>query len=608
MPENDLEDVAVVVVHHKRHDEIADVVRGILAQGISPVNVLLVDNSEVLHREDELRAAVSPVRVLFTKNQGYGAAANAGRSYLRENDVPFDKLVVATHEVVLSPNALRALSRALDGNPAAGAAGPTLSTSAPDGRAVTWSTGGDLRRVARLPFHHVDSVEPGAVTRRTWLDGAMVMYRAAAIPPGMFDESFVMYMEELDLHLRMGQAGWILVHVADAKAWQSSDGVPPYYFARNLRLLAKKHFNGLTTVVTTAYGVARRAASTVKKRRARGLRELARGVTEKLPEWRATASVVNPLSAALSHYVSELGDIADLNGSRLRLFAFPEPSASGEGRVKWLLRYVVTLRRAMRVTRARNVIVTWPVIGYLDIVVAGLLGRGASIVFHDPTPLVRARGYSAMSRELASRFGGRVRLVTHGTSALAEVQAAVRAPAVLVPHPIRASRSISARSTPVRRPLRVSVLGQYKPDRDTDLLVWLAEQLGPGIELHIIGRGWPDINGWTVDSRFVSESEFEQAIRDATVILVPYRRFYQSGVAIRALENNVPVVGPQDSVLADMFGVDSPMLATGTRESWLEAITYAMQADAMQIDALRSTYTEKSRRGWEPLLAGSKGA
>jgi hypothetical protein len=150
--------------------------------------------------------------------------------------------------------------------------------------------------------------------------------------------------------------------------------------------------------------------------------------------------------------------------------------------------------------------------------------------------------------------------MTHSERAQLEVSEAVpAATTIVVPHPIRAAR----RTVPTDKEDRsiVTVLGQYKADRDIPLLEWLATVLPPQARLQIVGRGWPTVNGWQVDARFIPEEEFDATIQQSSVVLIPYRRFYQSGVAIRALEQDVPVVGPRASVLSEIFGAESSLLA-----------------------------------------------
>ena len=103
------------------------------------------------------------------------------------------------------------------------------------------------------------------------------------------------------------------------------------------------------------------------------------------------------------------------------------------------------------------------------------------------------------------------------------------------------------------------------------------------VDLEVVGRGWPDLPGWNVDSRFVSELELDELVKSSDAIVIPYVRFFQSGIAIRALESNTPVVGRAATSLADLYGQESRLLLredpqTGLVDdrAWADAVRYAV--------------------------------
>jgi glycosyltransferase involved in cell wall biosynthesis len=133
-----------------------------------------------------------------------------------------------------------------------------------------------------------------------------------------------------------------------------------------------------------------------------------------------------------------------------------------------------------------------------------------------------------------------------------------------------------------------------------ELLVVLAPLLRDrGFRLLVVGRGWPDIAGWEVDNRFLPETELDQRIRDSAAVLIPYSHFYQSGIAVRALELGVPVVGPRHPFLSDLFGDQWPGLISvgqGTT-AWADGI--AMVTGSSAGLAARSTaFRDRCEREW----------
>jgi hypothetical protein len=306
--------------------------------------------------------------------------------------------------------------------------------------------------------------------------------------------------------------------------------------------------------------------------------------------------VVNPLGGALHHYSGTLLQTlaaAGLDATAITVF---EPSVSGGSRVKWLLRYAAALLRARNLRRRDGqILVTWPVLGHLDrVLIRVLSGRQrVMVVMHDPRPLVAAVGYSSILVRLSQVLAPGTKLVVHSKLAEDDLRSQ-HLTSTLLPHPIVPSQKTR---TNTEQPV-VRVLGQWKPDRDTTLLADLVDHL-PGVGLEVIGRGWPAIEGWKVRDEFVTEEELDDLVISSAAVLIPYQRYYQSGIAARALESAVPVVGRKKE-LAAMTGDDYPFLvdAPFTRESWRSAVEAALISDDGRLETVRSSVASRALRAW----------
>lgn len=282
--------------------------------------------------------------------------------------------------------------------------------------------------------------------------------------------------------------------------------------------------------------------------------------------------LVNPLGSALNHYTETLCSTLVAAGAEVSVRSIDEPSISGRSRASW----VADAYRAVRAETsagASEVIVVWPVLGWLDVLVMRALVRRArsSIVMHDPKPLVRQIGYDPASRRLARALLGQVRVIVHSGAALQVLsdQGVPRESTDVLPHPVAEPvTELAPGGSEV-----VRVLGQFKADRDLAALARIAT-VERGCSYEIVGRGWPDVPGWDVRDEFVSEEEFASLLATSSVVLIPYRRFFQSGVALRALESGTPIVGPHDSHLADLLGARSPWLVAG--DDWGSAVDRAL--------------------------------
>ncbi|MBA8989522.1 hypothetical protein FHW23_000754 [Curtobacterium pusillum] len=310
--------------------------------------------------------------------------------------------------------------------------------------------------------------------------------------------------------------------------------------------------------------------------------------------------IVNTLGGALRHYTRGLVAALGHAGGRVSVTHVDEPSVHGGSGVGWVRRYLTALwsaRRTARLSGAR-VVVTWPVLGHLDrLIMRVVLGRRieSALVMHDPRPLVHARGYGKRSRRIGA-LGQRVRVVVHSeTAATALRDDCPDLVPELLPHPVVPRRSRVERVA-VGRPV-VRVLGQFKPDRDLGLLADIGKQLGGTCRLEIIGRRWPAVAGWDVTDEFVSEDRLDELMATADAVLVPYKRFFQSGIAIRSLELGTPAVGPAGSSIADLYP-DERYLATDSASSWCDAVTAAAAADPDETRALAARADRACRAAW----------
>jgi GT2 family glycosyltransferase len=139
--------------------------------------------------------------------------------------------------------------------------------------------------------------------------GAALYRRAAVAQVGAFDESYGMYLEDVDLALRLRLAGWTCRYepVVARHAGAGSGAPVGYYVARNTLLLAVRWFP-----LRWAPYVAYRQASWLVDAARRGphaLREHLRGLKDALPRvpglWRARGGVGGTQRAAMERAVPE---------------------------------------------------------------------------------------------------------------------------------------------------------------------------------------------------------------------------------------------------------------------------------------------------------------
>ena len=293
--------------------------------------------------------------------------------------------------------------------------------------------------------------------------------------------------------------------------------------------------------------------------------------------------VANPLPAALRRYSDALADNIRAAGVEVVDLNLRSMEIGTAGRRERLRSLVLSLADRLRVVgRSPGVIIcVWPGFGLLEPAMWALAStrHQVAIVYHDPVPIRKQFGYSWVSRiafRICVRFFKKIRILAHSELAQVDIQREFGVESTFVPHPFRMSRSET--SVTAERPV-VTVLGQFKPERTLEPPNQIASgNAGKDFELRIVGRGWPSVEGWSVEDRFVSEEEFSVCISESACVVIPYERFYQSGVAARCLEHRTPVLAPRHENIAWLFGPAWPGLV-GDDDDWSAKLTEVVRLD-----------------------------
>ena len=216
--------VCAVVVNYNARDHIEVCLRSLTAEGVHPV--VVVDNGS----SDGSRRVVEATGALWVEsggNLGYGRAANLGAAEAAAAGSEY--LLVCNPDLEVLPGCVAALVATLDDDAGVGLAGPRLSN--PDGSLYPSArTFPDLidamghglfglvapgnrftRRYRLLDWDH------GQQANVDWVSGACFLVRRTAWDAvGGFDPSYFMYMEDVDLCWRLGEAGWQVAYEPSA--------------------------------------------------------------------------------------------------------------------------------------------------------------------------------------------------------------------------------------------------------------------------------------------------------------------------------------------------------------------------------------------------------
>ncbi|GGI03892.1 glycosyltransferase family 2 protein [Egicoccus halophilus] len=207
---------AVVVVSHQTRAHALACLDTLADAGAD--EVVVVDTGSNDGTVEAVCAAHPEVRVLAVANVGFGRGANLG---VAATGAPV--VVVANADVRFAPDSVRELARCLADAPDVAAVGPQVRY--PDGRpqasarrlpSIGTAVGHAV--LARLwpgnPWtrrYRATDRDPQQPRDVDWLSGcALGLRRAAFDAIGGFDPAYFLYVEDVDLGVRLRRAGWRL--------------------------------------------------------------------------------------------------------------------------------------------------------------------------------------------------------------------------------------------------------------------------------------------------------------------------------------------------------------------------------------------------------------
>ncbi len=220
----DMVDIAAVVVNFNTAGHLRRCLSSLREEGVA--RLVVVDNGS---SDDSAEVAETAGAIWLPSgaNVGYGRAANLGAARPELSRCPM--LLVCNPDIELRPGALAALRSTLDENPAVGMVGPKLlnsdGTLYPSARAFPSMLDAVGHAVLGLffpgnPFtrrYRLVDWDHSEAALVDWVSGACFLARREAWETiGGFDPAYFMYMEDVDLCWRLGEAGWQVAYEPSA--------------------------------------------------------------------------------------------------------------------------------------------------------------------------------------------------------------------------------------------------------------------------------------------------------------------------------------------------------------------------------------------------------
>lgn len=210
-----------VVLNHQREALTIQCVES-LGRGTTPPEILLVDNASPDGSGERLRDRF-PQHAYLQTGGNLGYAGGNARGIAKALAMGAERVFVLNEDTEVAPDCLALLHEALDADPSAAIAGPTILHEEPADR--VWWAGGFLNRTTLMATHEgfgrrlIDlpyaDAPPRAVTS---ICGCAMLFTAASLRElGGFREEFWTYAEDVEISLRFVRAGKRLLHVPRAR-------------------------------------------------------------------------------------------------------------------------------------------------------------------------------------------------------------------------------------------------------------------------------------------------------------------------------------------------------------------------------------------------------
>jgi hypothetical protein len=257
-------DVWVVTVNLNGMSVLGSMLSSVTALDRGKVNlhILLVDNASSDGSAEFVAKNFSEVHVIRqNENTGFAKGNNIGIRYAMENGAEFIWLL--NNDTTADRKALKILEAFRD--PSVGAASSKIYFAKgaeyrrsryrkEDLGKVIWYAGGLIDWANVYASHRgVDEVDHGQfdlVEETEFATGCSLMLARTSLQRvGFFDERYFLYLEDVDLSVRMKKAGFKIIYYPGSLVWHnnaSSSGGPgsvlhTYYQTRNRLLFGMKH-------------------------------------------------------------------------------------------------------------------------------------------------------------------------------------------------------------------------------------------------------------------------------------------------------------------------------------------------------------------------------
>jgi GT2 family glycosyltransferase len=214
--------VCIVVLNWNGRDMTVDCLRSLLAMSGVRYSITVVDNGSSDNSADAIRQEFPRVQVIANKqNLGFAAGCNVGMEEALKEEGR-DYILLVNNDTVVDPRLLAELVEEADRNPRVAVCSPKIYYYQP--RDLLWWAGGTFSLWTGMASHtgrrEQDKGRYDSVRNLDWASGCVMLLRITALRDvGLFDAKIFANSEDVDLSLRVREAGYLIRYVPTARVW-----------------------------------------------------------------------------------------------------------------------------------------------------------------------------------------------------------------------------------------------------------------------------------------------------------------------------------------------------------------------------------------------------
>jgi GT2 family glycosyltransferase len=242
--------VSIVLLTCNRNDDTRACIQSLQQTGES-CEIILVDNGTQPNPAPEFEREFPDVVFLRNEeNLGTPIGNNIGIRHALDHGADF--VMMLNNDTTVDKNFLRPLVDAMDADPGIGIAGGKIYYYSEPTR--IWFAGGRynsltcrVEHLGILKYDHEVPARPAAEV--DFISGCFSLFRSSALRAvGLLDEQFFAYMEDVDLNVRIKNAGYSLAYIPESFIYHKVSTTikvdSPFFLYFNMRnriLMLKKH-------------------------------------------------------------------------------------------------------------------------------------------------------------------------------------------------------------------------------------------------------------------------------------------------------------------------------------------------------------------------------